>query len=126
MRVDHCIHSLDDERLVQELVRRRIPLTVCPLSNVKLKVVENIQAHPLKKMLDKGLFVTINSDDPAYFGGYINENYLAAAKGLGLTPEDLYRIARNSFQASFISAAEKEGLIAKLDAYHAAYAAEGG
>lgn len=117
LRVDHCIHSLDDEALVQELVARKIPLTVCPLSNVKLRVAKDIKEHPLKKMLDKGLFVTVNSDDPAYFGGYVNENYVAAGEGLSLSREDLYIIAKNSFQASFIGQDEKDLMIKKLDTY---------
>jgi len=83
LRVDHCIHSLDDEVLVQELVSRKIPLTVCPLSNVKLRIAPSMDKHPIKIMMDKGLMVTVNSDDPAYFGGYVNENYVAIAKSLG-------------------------------------------
>ncbi|MDD5634725.1 MAG: adenosine deaminase [Candidatus Omnitrophica bacterium] len=121
LRVDHCIHALDDKKLVEELVRRKIPLTVCPLSNVKLKVVDNIKHHPLKKMMEKGLFVTINSDDPAYFGGYINENYLAVAKALELGEQDLSVIAKNSFRASFIGESEKEKLINKVDTYNSSF-----
>ncbi|MEO8383313.1 MAG: adenosine deaminase [Acidobacteriota bacterium] len=99
VRIDHGVRCLEDEALVDRLVREQIPLTVCPLSNVKLRVVDTMRDHPLKRMLDRGLVVTINSDDPAYFGGYLNDNYLAAAEGLSLSREDLTRIARSSFQA---------------------------
>jgi adenosine deaminase len=116
-RVDHGIRSLDDENLVQELVRRKIPLTVCPLSNLKLRVIEKMENHPLKKMMEKGLLVTINSDDPAYFGGYINENYLAMQEAFKLDKEDIYNIAKNSFEASFLDTSKKEEMIAKLDGY---------
>lgn len=113
-RIDHGNNSLNDNNLVQELVEKRIPLTVCPLSNLKLKVVTDMRNHPLKKMLDSGLFVTVNSDDPAYFGGYVNENFLAVAENLNLKKEDIYQLAKNSFEASFISPAEKQGFFEKL------------
>ncbi len=116
-RIDHGNNSLHDEKLVQELVSKRIPLTVCPLSNLKLKVVTDLRFHPLKKMLDAGLFVTINSDDPAYFGGYVNENFLAVAENLSLTKKDIYQLAKNSFEASFISQAEKQIFIEKLEKF---------
>ncbi len=116
-RIDHGIRSLDDKNLVQELKRRKIPLTVCPLSNLKLRVIDRMEDHPLKKLMEKGLRVTINSDDPAYFGGYINENYLVAQEALKLDKEDIYKIAKNSFEASFIDAPRKEQMIAKLDDY---------
>lgn len=116
-RIDHGNHSLDDEDLVQELIKRKIPLTVCPLSNLKLKVVKRIEDHPIKEMMRKGLLVTINSDDPAYFGGYINENFLAIQKALKLSKKDIYSLAKNSFEASFLQEAEKEAMIAKLDGY---------
>jgi adenosine deaminase len=116
-RVDHGNNSLHDEELVEDLVRHKIPLTVCPLSNLKLKVVKNLKDHPLKKMLQKGMIATINSDDPAYFGGYINENYIAVADALSLTKENIYRLARNSFEASFLPDNQKEILIKKLDEY---------
>lgn len=114
-RIDHGNRSLEDSILVDELVRRQIPLTVCPLSNYKLKVVRNMNHHPLAEMLDKGLMVTVNSDDPAYFGGYINENYLAAARSLNLTQEQIVRLAKNSFQASFLDAQDKRRMIEKVD-----------
>ena len=115
-RIDHGNNALDDAGLVAELARRRIPLTVCPLSNVKLCVVDDIRAHPLKRMLDLGLFVTVNSDDPAYFGGYVNENYIAVAEALRLNHTELAQLARNSFEASWLDAEAKSALIAEVDA----------
>ena len=114
-RIDHGNHALDDPALVDELVRRRIPLTVCPLSNLKLCVVDDMASHPLKRMLDLGLFVTVNSDDPAYFGGYVNDNYVAVAKALDLDRQDLAQIARNSIEASMLDDAHKERLTTLLD-----------
>jgi len=116
-RIDHGNNALHDELLVEILVKQQIPLTVCPLSNLKLKVVKDLTIHPLKQMLQRGLAVTINSDDPAYFGGYINENYISISDALSLTKEDIYQLARNSFEASFISMEEKGFLIGKLDDY---------
>jgi adenosine deaminase len=116
-RVDHGNNSLDDKRLVDELVRLKIPLTICPLSNHKLRVVKDLKDHPLKKMMNMGLVITINSDDPAYFGGYINENYNAVADALKLSKEDIYIIAKNSINASFLNDNEKELLNKKVDMY---------
>lgn len=107
-RVDHGNHSLDDDNLTIELAKRRIPLTVCPLSNLKLKVVSDMKDHPLRKMIDKGLLVTVNSDDPAYFGGYLNENYLAVAKALDLSEDDILRLAQNSINSSFVDEGRKK------------------
>lgn len=121
-RIDHGVRSLDDPALVERLARARVPLTVCPLSNVRLGVVDDMRRHPLREMMEKGLLVTVNSDDPAYFGGYVNENYLAVHEALGLTADQLVVLARNSFEASFLSAAEKDALVARLDAYAAARA----
>lgn len=98
-RIDHGVRCLEDPQLVDRLVVEQIPLTVCPLSNIKLRVFDTMHDHNLKQMLDRGLKVTINSDDPAYFGGYIEENYVAAAGALGLTEQELEQIARNSFEA---------------------------
>ena len=95
------MRCLEDSRLVDRLVAEQIPLTVCPLSNVKLGVFPDIRSHNLREMLDRGLKVTINSDDPAYFGGYVNDNYVAAADALKLSESDLQQLARNSFDASF-------------------------
>ncbi|MDP3914663.1 MAG: adenosine deaminase [Bacteroidota bacterium] len=114
-RIDHGNRSLEDPELVAELARRNIPLTVCPLSNLKLKVVRDMTKHPLTEMLDKGLLVTVNSDDPAYFGGYVNENYLAVANALNLTKEQIVQLAKNSFSASFLEETEKQRMIEKVE-----------
>jgi adenosine deaminase len=100
-RIDHGVRCLEDPQLVEELVARRIPLTVCPLSNVKLRVFPSMKDHNLRTLLQRGIVATINSDDPAYFGGYIVDNYLAVAAALGLTEEEIRLLARNSFEASF-------------------------
>ena len=102
-RIDHGVAALQDPLLMAELAHTRLPLTVCPLSNLKLCVVGDLRDHPLKKMLDAGLCVTINSDDPAYFGGYMNANFEQTVQALGLGREDVVQLARNSFEASFIS-----------------------
>ena len=115
MRVDHGVRSIDDKKLVEELVKRQMPLTVCPLSNLKLKVVTDLKDHPLKKMLDKNLMVTINSDDPSYFGGYINQNYLEVAQALDLTKDDIFILAKNSFTSSFLSDTEKKKFMDMVD-----------
>jgi adenosine deaminase len=114
-RIDHGNHSLDDPLLVDELVRRKIPLTVCPLSNLKLKVIHEMTSHPLTEMIRKGLMVTINSDDPAYFGGYLNENYLVVANALNLSRKQLLQLAKNSFAASFLDENEKKAMIKRFD-----------
>ncbi|HLN72022.1 MAG TPA: adenosine deaminase [Prolixibacteraceae bacterium] len=116
-RIDHGNRSLEDPLLVNELVARQMPLTVCPLSNFKLKVVKDISNHPLKEMLEKGMMVTVNSDDPAYFGGYINENYLAMAKALNLTQNQIIQLVKNSFNAAFLSSEEKQNYLEKVDNY---------
>ena len=100
-RIDHGNRALEDEALIARLRRDRVPLTVCPLSNLKLGVVDSLSAHPLKRMLDHGLLATVNSDDPAYFGGYINENFVQAAQALRLTGAELTTLAENSFAAAF-------------------------
>jgi adenosine deaminase len=100
---------------VERLVREQIPLTMCPLSNLKLKVFDRIEKHSLKRLLDLGVMVTVNSDDPAYFGGYVVDNYLAVADGLGLGDGDLARLARNSIVASFLSPDAKAALLDELD-----------
>ena len=116
IRIDHGNAALRDQELVAELVRRQVPLTVCPLSNLALRVVEDMKAHPLKRMLELGLMVTVNSDDPAYFGGYVNDNYVAAAEALDLSRGDLKRLARNSIEASLLDRAAKDDLRAELGA----------
>ena len=106
-RIDHGNRAMEDERLVEELRALAVPLTVCPLSNLRLAVVKALESHPLGAMLEAGLKVTVNSDDPAYFGGYLNANYLRIAEAVGLTPGDLVTLARNSFDASFLPEAQK-------------------
>ncbi|MXX70035.1 MAG: adenosine deaminase [Gemmatimonadales bacterium] len=100
-RIDHGNQALEDDALVARLRDDRIPLTVCPLSNLELRVVDDLAAHPIKRMLDLGLLATVNSDDPAYFGGYINENFRRVAEAVDLTADDIRTLARNSFEASF-------------------------
>ncbi|MBL4694456.1 adenosine deaminase [Candidatus Gracilibacteria bacterium] len=116
-RVDHGNRSLEDEKLVQELIDRQMPLTVCPLSNLKLKVVSDLKQHPLREMLEKGLLATINSDDPAYFGGYLNENYLAISEALSLSKKEITQLAKNSFTASFLDSETKQLMINKIEQY---------
>ncbi|MFM7439255.1 MAG: adenosine deaminase, partial [Snowella sp.] len=120
-RIDHGVRCIEDEILVEFLAQSRIPLTVCPLSNVKLCVFKTMQEHTLKKLLDRGLCITINSDDPAYFGGYLTENFRASQEGLGLTNLELYQLAKNSFEASFLSPIEKEKFYQELDSFMAQY-----
>jgi len=119
-RLDHGNRSLEDPALVERLAREAMTLTVCPLSNVKLCNVASIEAHPIDRMLALGLRATINSDDPAYFGGYVNDNYRAVARGRGLGRDALATLARNSFLGSFLAEDEKAAQLAKLDAYLAA------
>ena len=113
-RIDHGVRAEDDPEVVQRLAVEGVPLTMCPLSNVKLRVFDDIGAHNLKRLLDAGVLVTVNSDDPAYFGGYVVDNYLAIADGLGLTQDDLVTLAENSIAASFLPAAAKAELLDEL------------
>ena len=113
-RVDHGVQCLKDEKLVERLVKEQIPLTVCPLSNVKLCVFDKLENHNLKKMLDRGLRVMINSDDPAYFGGYLNKNYIETSKALNLELEDIKKLIENSFKSSFLKEENKKDWIKKL------------
>jgi adenine deaminase len=113
-RIDHGVRCMEDPDLVDELVRRQIPLTVCPLSNVKLRVFRSMKDHNLRKMLQRGLRVTINSDDPAYFGGYVVDNFLAAASALALTNDEIRQLARNSFEASFVSDKERRRFLREV------------
>jgi len=110
-RIDHGVQCLRDDRLVERLVAEQIPLTVCPLSNVKLRVFPELRRHNVRKLLERGLLVTINSDDPAYFGGYIGDNYTATAAALDLTDEQMIQVARNSFRASFLEEPEQARLL---------------
>ncbi len=113
-RIDHGVRSIEDAQLFERIVSSRIPLTVCPLSNVKLKVFQKLSDHNLRKLLDAGACVTVNSDDPAYFGGYMNQNFLETASALGLGPGEIRKLAENSFEGSFLSDAEKQGWIKKI------------
>ncbi|NJL46655.1 MAG: adenosine deaminase [Leptolyngbyaceae cyanobacterium SM2_5_2] len=110
-RIDHGVRCVEDPALVEYLAEHQIPLTVCPLSNVKLCVFESMAQHNLKQLMDLGLCVTVNSDDPAYFGGYLGENFEAIAAALPLTPQHLVQLAQNSFKASFLSSAEQEAYL---------------
>ncbi len=116
-RIDHGVRCIEDPRLVDRLIAEQVPLTVCPLSNVKLRVFRSMADHNLKRLLDRGVCVTVNSDDPAYFGGYIEENFQASQDALGLTREDVARLARNAFEASFLPPEAKQRLCAEVDAY---------
>ena len=117
-RIDHGVRCLEDRRLVARLEADRVPLTVCPFSNVRLKVVETLEQHPLAKMLDHGLCATVNSDDPAYFGGYVGENLAGVADALQLDDATLVQLARNSFEAAFLDDAARARHLAELDAAH--------
>jgi adenosine deaminase len=114
-RIDHGVRCLEDGKLVERLRRDRVPLTVCPLSNVKLRVFDRIEKHSIAKLLDAGLCVTVNSDDPAYFGGYINENYRAVRDAHEIDSAGLLLLARNSFLGSFLDDAAKSRHLAELD-----------
>jgi adenosine deaminase len=122
-RVDHGVKCTEDERLVERLVAEQVPLTVCPFSNIKLRVFPDLRKHNFAEMLRRGLFVTINSDDPAYFGGYIGDNYIGTAQALGLTLDEMLQVARDSFSASLIRGAEKQRHLDAVDAYAATAAA---
>jgi adenine deaminase len=121
-RIDHGVRSMEDEPLVDRLARERVPLTVCPLSNVRLRVVEDLAHHPLRRMLDKGLVATVNSDDPAYFGGYVQENYRASAQALRLGRDEVATLVRNGVAASLMPKSEKTALLAEVDRVVAANA----
>ena len=113
-RIDHGVRAEEDPRLMERLAKEAVPLTVCPLSNVKLCVFETLERHNLRRLLERGLCVTVNSDDPAYFGGYVAENLVASAQALGLGAAELERLARNSIEASFLPEADKRRLAAEL------------
>src|SRR5690606_14106437 len=114
-RIDHGVRSLEDENLVARLKQEQIPLTVCPYSNVKLCVFKKLEDHNLRKLLDAGLVATINADDPAYFGGYLGENFIGTQSALDLTKEELKRLAKNSFKASFIDENLKHEFYQEID-----------
>lgn len=115
-RIDHGVRSLEDPALVERLRAEQVPLTVCPLSNVKLRVFPSLERHTLKEMLARGLRATVNSDDPAYFGGYVEDNFRAARTALNLSADDVITLARNSLEASFLPSEEKRGHLQRIDA----------
>lgn len=116
-RIDHGVRAGDDPALVKRLAREQVPLTMCPLSNQKLKVVPDLREHNLKELMDAGVLVTVNSDDPAYFGGYVGDNYLAIAEALDLTRADIVQLALNSIEASFLPEARKAALREKISTF---------
>jgi len=116
-RIDHGVRSEQDPDLVARLARERMPLTVCPLSNVKLRVFDRMEDHNLKRLLERGLCVTVNSDDPAYFGGYVAENYLAVSRALRLSRSEVAQLAANSIEASFLARADKDRWLQKIASF---------
>lgn len=116
-RIDHGVRCLEDQALTQRLARDKVPLTVCPLSNIKLRVFDKVSDHNMLRLLDAGLVVTVNSDDPAYFGGYVNENFLQMFEALPLEKNHAYQLARNSFAASFLDAQAKQKFLDEVDAF---------
>ncbi|MEI6274749.1 MAG: adenosine deaminase [Prolixibacteraceae bacterium] len=114
-RIDHGNSAIEDPDLVDVLGIYEIPLTSCPLSNLKLKVIKSMEDHPLKEMMERGIKVTVNSDDPAYFGGYLNDNFIAVADALLLSKEEIVRLVRNSFEASFITDKEKRDFLKRVE-----------
>lgn len=115
-RIDHGVRSEEDPKLMQRLIRDKMPLTVCPLSNLKLCVVQDIREHNIRRLLQQGVKVTVNSDDPSYFGGYMNDNFIAITQALDLSEDELKQLAINSFEASFISEQDKQQWIEKIQA----------
>lgn len=113
-RIDHGVRSEEDPALMQRLITEKMPLTVCPLSNLKLCVVDDMAEHNIRRLLQQGVHVTVNSDDPSYFGGYMNDNFIAITEALSLSNDELKKLAQNSFEASFISDAEKQKWIAEI------------
>jgi adenosine deaminase len=122
-RIDHGVRSLEDDALVQRLAAERTPLTVCPLSNQRLQVTPDLSQHPLRRMLQAGLAAMVNSDDPAYFGGYLNQNFYACREALGLTAEEVVQLVNNSFEASWLPAADKQHWLGEVGRIHAQWQA---
>lgn len=116
-RIDHGVRAEEDPALMERLIQEQIPLTVCPLSNLKLCVVKDLRQHNLKRMLDAGVCVTINADDPSYFGGYVNDNFIACAEAMPLTRSDLLQLAANSFKASFVDDSQRDTWLQTLRTY---------
>ena len=116
-RIDHGNSAADDPALLKRLAEQKIPLTLCPLSNVRLQIIEELTDHPLRQLISNDLMVTINSDDPAYFDGYVNENYIAVAKAFDLSKKELDQLARNSFLAGFMSPERRTQLLTELENY---------
>jgi len=114
-RIDHGNRALEDQALMGRLAREQVALTMCPLSNLRLRVVDDLAHHPLRRMMDKGVMVTVNSDDPAYFGGYVNQNYRAVSDALGLRRDEIATIVRNGIQASLMTRPEKNQALAEVD-----------
>jgi adenosine deaminase len=113
-RVDHGNRAFEDPALIARMVREQMPLTMCPLSNLRLKGISDLGKHPIKKALDAGLLATVNSDDPSYFGGYVNENYKAVVDAVGLDANDVIKLAQNSVVASFVDDGRKQELLDKI------------
>ena len=120
-RVDHGNRAFDDPLLIARMVRDKVPLTMCPLSNLRLKGIPDLSAHPVKRALDAGLVATVNSDDPSYFGGYINDNYKQVAAALGLDETDVIKLAKNSVTASFLADTNKQSLLEKIESQVASW-----
>ena len=118
-RIDHGVRAVEDSQLLERLRREQVPLTVCPLSNVRLRVVDSLSQHPLLELLEQGLCVTVNSDDPAYFGGYLTENYSALETDLGMHRDQALALARNGFGASFLDADRRSDMLNRLERYAA-------
>jgi adenosine deaminase len=116
-RIDHGVRCIEDAGLVKYLVKEKVPLTVCPLSNIKLRVFDNLRQHNFKQLLDLGICVTLNSDDPAYFGGYIEDNFRLLQAAHQLNFQDIYKISRNAFKAAFLTPAEKQKYLTELDGF---------
>ncbi len=116
-RIDHGNRCLEDDALVDRLVKEQMPLTLCPLSNLELCVIDDMKNHPAKQMLERGLLITLNSDDPAYFGGYMTDNFMATAEALDLSRAEIVQLAKNSFLSSWLSIEEKKAMLRKVDAY---------
>jgi adenosine deaminase len=118
-RIDHGNRALEDPELTVRIARERLPMTVCPLSNRALKACPDLTKHPLRRMLAAGILATVNSDDPAYFGGYVNENFVAIQQALALTEDEIAVLARNSFLASFLPQQQKAAAVERFDRFRA-------